>query len=49
MAGEEGRPNRVIWFLLGGITMAFVLIGPQGMWNKFQAAGHSFESWVRSR
>jgi hypothetical protein len=49
MVGSEDRPNRVMWFLAGAVTMAMYLMGPHAILNKGYHLGESAAAWVQSR
>ena len=48
MVGSEGRPNRIMWFLAGAVTMATYLQGPHAIADKAYAFSAFAAAWVNS-
>ena len=48
MVGSEDRPNRMMWFMAGAVTMAMYLMGPRAIADKAYDLGESTAAWVHA-
>jgi hypothetical protein len=48
MVGSEGRANRMMWFLVGAVTMAMYMKGPHAIVDKAYDFAAFAAAWVNS-
>ncbi|MDV3458731.1 hypothetical protein RZN05_17170 [Sphingomonas sp. HF-S4] len=49
MVGSEDRPNRMMWFMAGAVTMAMYMMGPHAILAKGYDLAESAALWVHPR